>query len=202
MAGVVIAITGGVASGKSTVSECFHRLGIAVADADVAAREIVAKGQPALADIAQKFGAEMLLPNGQLDRGRMRERVFADADARRALEAITHPRIRTMLREQCAQAPGPYAIAAIPLLAEGGGRDHYPWLDRVLVVDAPVSLQRARLLARAGIDAAMAERMIAAQASRAQRLALADDVIVNDGDENALAAIVCRLDRVYRMLAP
>ena len=201
MAGFVVAITGGVASGKTAAAACFERLGIFVADADLAAREIVAPGQPALAAIVARFGADMLLANGQLDRVRLRERVFADADARRALEAITHPGIRERLKGQCAEAPGPYVLAAIPLLAEGGGRKNYPWLQRVLVVDVPESLQRARLIARDGVDTTLAERMIAAQASREQRLALADDVIVNDGDEAALAASVERLNRIYCVLA-
>jgi dephospho-CoA kinase len=201
MAGFVVAITGGVASGKNAVAACFGRLGIVVADADLAAREIVAPGQPALAEIVARFGAEMLRPEGDLDRTRMREHVFADDGARRALEAITHPRIRERLQTLCADAPGPYAMAAIPLLVEGGGRLHYPWLQRVLVVDAPMPLQRSRLLARDGVDALLAEQMITAQASREQRLALADDVIVNDGRMSELEFAVARLHRRYRELA-
>lgn len=201
MAGFAVAITGGAGSGKSAATACFERLGIVVADADLAARAIVAPGQPALAAIATRFGAGILLPDGTLDRARLRERVFADADARRDLEAITHPGIRDWLKRKCAEANGPYVLAAIPLFCEGGGRANYPWLRRVLVVDAPASLQRARLLARDGIDAALAERMIAAQASREQRLALADDVIVNDGLAADLEAAVARLDRRYRALA-
>ena len=201
MAAFVVAITGGVASGKSAVTAHFERLGLVVADADQAARAVVAAGQPALAEIVAQFAADVLLPDGQLDRGRLREIVFADANARRQLEAITHPRIRLLLQAQCAEAPGPYALAAIPLLTEGGGRRNYPWLQRVLVVDAPASLQRMRLVFRDGIDSALAERMIAAQASREQRLALADDVVVNDGEESALASAVERLHRRYRKLA-
>ena len=201
MTAFIIAITGGVASGKSAAAAGFERLGRYVADADLAARAVVAAGQPALAEIAAQFAAGVLLPNGQLDRGRLREIVFADADARRRLEAITHPRIRLLLQVQCAGAPGPYALVAIPLLAEGGGRQNYPWLQRVLVVDAPASLQRSRLMARDGLDAALAEKIIAAQASREQRLALADDVIVNDGDPRALQEAVQRLDRRYLELA-
>lgn len=201
MASFVVAITGGVASGKSAVAAAFERLGRIVADADLAARAVVAAGQPALTEIAAQFGAGILLPDGQLDRARLRELVFADAVARRQLEAITHPRIRLLLQSRCAEAPGPYALAAIPLLAEGGGRCNYPWLQRVLVVDAPLPLQRSRLTARDGIDAALAERMIAAQATRGQRLALADDVIVNDGAMAELDSAVARLDACYRQLA-
>lgn len=201
MAGFVVAITGGVASGKSAVTAHFERLGLVVADADQAARAVVATGQPALAEIVARFGAEALLVNGQLDRRWLREQVFANVDARRDLEAITHPRIRAWLQSECGKAPGPYVLAAIPLLTEGGGRRNYPWLQRVLVVDAPASLQRMRLVFRDGIDSALAERMIAAQASREQRLALADDVVVNDGEESALASAVERLHRRYRKLA-
>jgi dephospho-CoA kinase len=127
--------------------------------------------------------------------------VFADADARRRLEAIVHPRVRELLQAGCAQAPGPYAVAAIPLLAEGGGREAYPWLDRIVVVDVPVEVQHARLVQRDGIDGALATRMIEAQARRADRLAIADDVIVNTGPLDALARHVAALDRHYRALA-
>ena len=145
MSAFVVAITGGEASGKSAVTTAFERLGNFVTDADIAAREIVAPGRPALAEIVARFGPGMLLANSQLDRMGLRERVFADAEARRDLEAITHPGIRERLRQQCAEAPGLYALAAIPLLTEGGGRANYPWLQRVLVIDVPtVSMQRWR----------------------------------------------------------
>ena len=202
MAGFVVAVTGGIASGKSAVCALFESLGIVVADADVAARAIVAPGQPALAEIAARFGPSMLLADGSLDRAQLRARIFSDADARRELEAITHPRIRLLLQSQCLADTGPYVIAAIPLLAEGGAAAAYPWLQRILVVDAPVALQRSRLLARDGIDAALANRMIAAQASREQRLAMASDVIVNDGSVAELESSVRRLDALYRRLAP
>ena len=201
MASLVIAVTGGVASGKSIATASFERLGIAIADADLAARDVVAPGQPALAEIKARFGAAILLPDGRLDRAHLRTRVFADDEARRDLEAITHPRIRVWLQTECVRASGPYAIAAIPLLAEGGGRSNYPWLWRVLVVDAPLELQRARLVARDGIDAALAERMLAAQVSREQRLALADDVIVNDGTLAELEHNVRLMDQFFRRLA-
>lgn len=112
-----------------------------------------------------------------------------------------HPRIRDRLRTQCQQATGDYAIAAIPLLAEAGGRSAYPWLQRILVVDAPPALQLVRLRQRDGIDPELARRMIAAQASRSERLRLADDVIVNDGEPVGLDAAVRRLDTLYRRLA-
>ena len=201
MSDFILAITGGVASGKSTVDQLFRGHGLVVADADIAAREAVAPGSAGLTEVVALFGNGALDADGQLDRPAMRRRVFADADARKRLEAIIHPRVREALRNTCLAAPGPYAIASIPLLAEGGGRDAYPWLQRILVVDVPESVQLARLLQRDGIDEALARTMIAAQASRRERLAIADDVLVNDGPLDALHAQVEALDRLYRRLA-
>lgn len=197
MAGFVVGLTGGIASGKSAVASLFEALGIEVADADLAARAVVAPGQPALSEIVARFGAAALLPDGSLDRVHLRAVVFADTAARRDLEAITHPRIRLMLQAQCAAARSPYAIAAIPLLAETGSSSAYPWLSRVLVVDAPVAVQQARLMARDGVDSTLALRMIEAQASRAQRLALATDVIINDGAVAELRHPVARLHELF-----
>lgn len=201
MSRFVIGLTGGIAAGKSEVSRRFEALGITVADADLAARAVVAPGSEGLARIAAHFGTDILLADGQLDRAALRARIFDSAQDRQALEAITHPAIRQQLRQACEQAEGPYAIAAIPLLTEAGGRQQYPWLDRILVVDVPVAVQHARLMQRDDIDAALADRMIAAQASREARLALADDVVVNDGHPDHLQAHVERLDRAYRELA-
>jgi len=201
MSTYIIGVTGGVASGKSAVTRRFQQLGVVVADADEAARLVVVPGSAGLDAVVAQFGREVLASDGTLDRAAMRRRVFADEVARRQLEAIIHPLVRTMLREACAAAGGRYAIAAIPLLAEGGGRGSYPWLDRILVVDVPVATQRDRLLERDGIDGALADRMIAAQASREQRLAIADDVIVNTSTLDALDAHVAALDRQYRALA-
>jgi dephospho-CoA kinase len=202
MAGVIVAVTGGVASGKSAATDAFAALGIVVADADIAARQVVEPGEPALAEIVDRFGAGSLDAEGRLDRAAMRARVFADPSARKLLESILHPRIRVRLESACRQAAGPYVVVAIPLLAEGGGRTAYPWLDRILVVDVPEAVQQQRLMRRDGSDAALAGRMIAAQASRAQRLALADDVIINDGPLSALDQAVGRLDARYRGLRP
>lgn len=201
MSEYVIGLTGGVASGKSEVGRRFEALGIFVADADNAAREAVAVGSDGLADVVDMFGAGVLAPDGSLDRAAMRRRVFGDADARKRLEGIIHPRVRELLHTACARAGGPYAIAAVPLLAEGGGRQAYPWLRRILVVDVPVEVQLARLLTRDGIDEALARRMIEVQASREQRLAIADDVLANDGPLEALQGHVVALDRLYRALA-
>lgn len=201
MADFVVGLTGGIASGKSEVSRRFETLGIVVADADVAAREVVALGSAGLLEIVVAFGNDVLSPDGTLDRAAMRRRVFADERARRQLETIIHPRVRARLQAICAAAPAPYAIAAVPLLAEGGGRDAYPWLHRILVVDVSVTTQHARLLQRDGIDDALASKMIAAQATREQRLAIADDIVVNDGDFALLDTRISALDKNYRHLA-
>lgn len=201
MAAYRIGLTGGIASGKTAVGRAFESLGIVVADADLAAREAVAIGSAGLAEVIAAFGAEVLAVDGGLDRAAMRRRIFGDDDARKRLEGIVHPRVRETLARQCADAPGPYAVAAIPLLAEVGGRAAYPWLDRMLVVDVPVETQRARLQERDGIEADLADRMIAAQATREQRLALADDVIVNSGSLDDLQRHVAALDARYRTLA-
>lgn len=201
MATYRIGLTGGIASGKSAVASAFEALGIVVADADLAAREAVAPGSDGLAEVVATFGPDVLAADGSLDRAAMRRRVFGDDDARRRLEAIVHPRVRETLARACERATSPYAIAAIPLLAEVGGRTAYPWLQRILVVDVPVEVQRARLLARDGIDDVLADRMIAAQATRAQRLAIADDVIVNAGTLEDLRHRVAALDACFRALA-
>lgn len=201
MATYRIGLTGGIASGKSAVASAFEALGIVVADADLAARDAVAPGSDGLGEVVAAFGVEVLAADGSLDRAAMRRRVFGDDDARRRLEAIVHPRVRETLAHACERATSPYAIAAIPLLAEVGGRTAYPWLQRILVVDVPVEVQRARLLARDGIDDVLADRMIAAQATRAQRLAIADDVIVNAGTLDDLRHRVAALDARFRALA-
>ena len=201
MSDYFIGLTGGIASGKSALEREFAARGVFIADADLIARQIVEPGQPALAAVVEAFGKPMLTTDGRLDRAALRALIFDDEPARRALETILHPLIRTRLHAQCRAAPGVYAIAVIPLLTEGGGRTSYPWLDRILVVDAPHATQKARLMQRDGIDDALAVKMIAAQASRAQRLALADDIVVNDGDLTALREAVTELDARYRALA-
>jgi len=201
MAHYFIGLTGGIASGKSALEKAFAAHGIAVADADLLAREVVRPGEPALAAVVARFGPEVLQADGQLDRAALRVRVFGNDEERHALEAILHPAIRTRLRALCEQAASPYAIAMIPLLTEGGGRQAYPWLHRILVVDTPAAVQKARLMQRDGIDATLAEKMMAAQASRADRLALADDIIVNDGDIAHLQSAADALHKRYLALA-
>ena len=196
-----VGLTGGIASGKSAVAHAFEALGIVVADADIAAREAVAVGSDGLAELVAVFGVDILDNTGALDRAAMRKRVFGDGAARKRLEAIIHPRVRESLAQQCAQATSPYAIAAIPLLAEVGARTAYPWLQRILVVDVPVEVQHARLIQRDGIDKALADKMIASQATREQRLAVADDIVVNTGSLEDLQRHVVLLDARYRSLA-
>jgi len=195
----VVALTGGVAAGKTAVTRRFEAFGIHVYDADVAAREVVAPHEPALAEIEFAFGARVLQADGALDRRAMRERVFADPDARKKLEAIIHPRVRAWLRRRVGMDRGPYCMLAIPLLVEN--RAEYEWVDRVLVVDAPETLQIERLMRRDGVTRDAAQRVLDAQSARAQRLAIADDVIVNDGEEAALDSQVAALHARYLELA-
>lgn len=196
---LVIALTGGIAAGKTAVTRRFEALGVHVHDADVAAREVIEPGTHGLAAVVDAFGTGVLDDAGRLDRPAMRQLVFADPAARKVLEAIIHPRVRQWLRERASADTGAYCVLAIPLLAENIA--HYRWVDRILLVDAPESLQIARLMTRDGTDEMLAGRMLAQQASRAERLALADDVIENRGDESRLDAAVFELHQRYLALA-
>jgi dephospho-CoA kinase len=193
-----VALTGGIASGKSTVADLFAALGVPVIDTDVIARQVVEPEQPALAKIAATFGSDVLDAEGRLDRRRMRERIFSDPDAKRRLEAILHPAIRAEMERQSMAAQGPYQVLVIPLLTEGGRRDH---VDRVLLVDAPEELQIQRLMMRDGVSHEQAQASLNAQATRAQRLALADDVIRNTGRVEDLRAQVAELHQQYLRFA-
>jgi dephospho-CoA kinase len=192
-----IALTGGIASGKSTVAQLFVALGARLIDTDQIAREIVTSGSPVLQQIVARFGAGVLAA-GSLDRKILRQRVFADAQARADLEAIMHPAIRERVAALGSRAAGPYQLIAVPLLAETGTQDDY---DRVLVVDCDPQLQLQRLMARDQLAEVDARRMISAQADRAARLAIADDVIRNAGDITQLAAQVQALHARYLALA-
>lgn len=195
---LTVALTGGVASGKSTVARLIAARGVPVVDADRIARELVAPGTEGLAAVVAAFGPQFLAADGQLDRAALRQLVFADPARRRELEALLHPRIHARMRARVEGAKAPWVLVDIPLLAEGGRPD---WIDRVLVVDLPVELQRQRLLERDGIDAALADAMIAAQASRAERLALADEVLDNSAGLEALDQAVAALCQRYDALA-
>jgi len=191
-----IALTGGIASGKTAVSDRFAALGIPVIDTDLIAREVVEPGTPGLAAIEREFGPDVI-SGGALDRRELRRRIFDDAGARRRLEAILHPRISAEARRRLAEVDAPYAVLVVPLLVESG---LFEDADRVLVVDVPEQTQIRRLMARDEMSRAQAEAALAAQASREQRLARADEVIDNTGSLADLAAEVDRLDAVYRRL--
>jgi dephospho-CoA kinase len=193
-----VALTGGIASGKSTVANLFAALGVPLIDTDVIAREVVEPGRPALAAVAREFGSGVLGAEGRLDRRRLRGIVFGDESARRRLEAILHPAIRAEMERQSAAAHGPYQMLVIPLLTEGGRRDH---VNRVLLVDVPESLQLERLMSRDGVSREQAEAALRAQATREARLRFADDVIPNSGDVEALRPQVAALHERYLELA-
>jgi len=190
-----VGLTGGIASGKSTVARLFAALGASIIDADVVAREVVAPGTELLGRVAARFGPQILAPDGSLERRALRAIVFADPAARAALEGLTHPAIRAAMEAQAARASGAYLVLVIPLLIEQG-RAAMP-VDRILVVDCEVATQLARLQARDGATLAQARAMLAAQTSREARLAAADDVIVNEGDLRMLTAQVERLHARY-----
>ena len=192
-----IAITGGIASGKSTVAKLFTALGARLIDTDQIARDIVVPPSAVLQRIVARFGKEILQADGSLDRARLRGIVFADAAARRDLEHIMHPVIHAEVERLARQMGGPYQLVAIPLLVETGTQGQY---DRVLLVDASTATQKGRLMLRDGLDAAAADRALVAQASREARRAAADDIIDNDADLNALAAQVERLHGRYLAL--
>ena len=193
-----IGLTGGIASGKSTVAEMFAGLGVPVIDTDVIARELVARGQPALEDIRQRFGNAVIDASGNLDRVAMRKIIFADEGARADLEAILHPRIGAVTRQSSANAGGLYQVIVVPLLVQSPLRE---FIDRVLVVDCQAETQIQRLLARDAETREQAERILAAQASRQERLAIADDVIDSERDLSTMKEDVIRLDQEYRRLA-
>ena len=193
-----VGLTGGIASGKTTVANMFAELGAVVIDTDVIAREVVAPGQPALDEIAQTFGESVITAAGRLDRAAMRQLVFSDDVARKRLEAIVHPRIQDETRRQSEQAGGVYQIIAIPLLVESALKS---FVDRVLVVDCDEETQIRRLLVRDAENETQARRMLAAQSSRTERLAIADDVISNNGTLADTHDQVTALHEIYRSLA-
>jgi dephospho-CoA kinase len=193
-----VALTGGVASGKSSVAKLFSDLGIPVIDTDEIAHALTRRGQPALDRIAAAFGPGVLDARGELDRRGLRARIYGDAAQRRKLEAILHPMILEETERRSAAARGPYQVVVVPLLYEAGLEGRF---DRVLVVDAPEAEQVRRLRARDGETTAGAERMLAAQMPRSERLSRADDVIRNDGTLAELAERVAALHAHYVQLA-
>jgi dephospho-CoA kinase len=193
-----IGLTGGIASGKSTVAGRFTELGVPVIDADVAARAVVAAGTPGLAAVVQRFGPGVLAESGELDRRALRNRIFSDPASRRDLEAILHPLIRAHMDREAQICDGPYIVMAIPLLVESGLRDR---VDRILVVDVEEAVQLERLQARDGSTPDEARAILKSQAGRSARLAAADDVLPNGGSVMELRQAVDRLHEQYLHLA-
>jgi len=193
-----IGLTGGIASGKSTVARRFTELGVPVIDADAAARAVVAPGTPGLAAVSERFGPGVLADNGELDRRALRDLIFKDPALRQDLEAILHPLIRADMEQSAELAVGPYVVMDIPLLVEGGSRDR---VDRILVVDVDEAVQLQRVVARDGCTEQQARAILASQASRTARLAAADDVLPNTGTVTDLRQAVDRLHERYLRLA-
>lgn len=192
-----VGLTGGIGSGKSAVAERFARRGVPVIDTDEVAREVVAPGEPALAEIVGEFGPGLVDAQGRLDRRRLRERVFADAEARRRLEAILHPRIREAVQRRIENIDATYGLIVVPLLVETG----FGPLDRVLVVDVDEERQVERTSRRDNVPEESVRRIMQAQATRAERLARADDVIINNGAPDDLERQVDELHARYLALA-
>ncbi|HTX04825.1 MAG TPA: dephospho-CoA kinase [Steroidobacteraceae bacterium] len=193
-----VALTGGIASGKSTVAKFFAALGVPIIDTDQVAREVVEPGQPPLERLVERFGPAILTSDGHLDRPKLREIVFSDPKARADLEALTHPAIGSAVQAWSAAAGGPYQILIIPLLVEKGLTSQ---VDRVLVVDCGEELQIRRLQARDGSTLEQARAILNAQTSRAARLKAAHDVVQNEGDLSAVRDQVSLLHARYLELA-
>ena len=191
-------LTGGIASGKSAVSACFEKLGTPVVDTDIIAREVVEPGSPALERIAGELGAGFLDADGKLNRSKLRQAIFSDPDLKSRLESILHPLIGKEVLQQVKQLDSPYCIIVIPLYAESSA---YAWIDRVLVVDVIENTQIERVMARDGINRDQARAILNAQASRQDRLALADDILDNSGDLSELPEKVKALHEKYLSLA-
>jgi dephospho-CoA kinase len=193
-----IGLTGGIASGKSTVARRFSDFGVPVIDADAAARAVVAPNTPGLAQVIERFGPGVLAENGELDRRALRDLIFSDPGSRRDLESILHPLIRADMDKSADQAVGSYLIMAIPLLIESGRSDR---VDRILVVDVDEAVQLRRVMERDGCTCEQAQAILASQAARSARLAAADDVLLNAGTVTDLRQAVDRLHERYLQLA-
>jgi dephospho-CoA kinase len=195
---LVIGLTGGIGSGKSTVADALAARGAGVIDTDVIAHELTEPGQPALAEIAATFGTDLIGPDGRLDRDALRTQVFSDPDARARLEGILHPRIKERMLERLAELDASYAVLVIPLLFE---TKQHTLVDRVLVVDLPETAQRERVRRRSSLSDTEIDRIIASQISRADRLARADDLLDNSADLPTLLAQAERIHRKYIQLS-
>jgi len=201
---MVVGLTGGIGSGKSTVASEFGKLGVAVIDADAIAHGLTAPAGPGIEPIRALFGERFIGSDGAMDRSHMRAHVFANPEARKQLEAILHPLIRAETARQLAALDAPYCLLMIPLLVEAAAGDPLHWrdrYDRILVADCSEDTQVRRVMARNGFDQQAVRRIMDTQASRAQRLLHADDVIDNDGDLAALRPQVLRLHQSYLRMA-
>ena len=196
---LLVGLTGGIGSGKTTVANMFGDIGVPLVDTDLIAHALTGPDGAAMPAIREAFGPSVIAADGRLDRAAMRERAFADPDSRRRLEVILHPMIRAETQRGIAAAAScPYAIVVIPLLVEGGNAKSW---DRVLVVDCDVETQVQRVMHRNGLPRTQVEAIVAVQAQRAARLAAADDVIDNGGDVATLPARVAALHAQYLALA-
>ncbi|AAU91915.1 dephospho-CoA kinase [Methylococcus capsulatus str. Bath] len=195
---LVVGLTGGIGAGKSTVARMFAARGVEVFEADEVAHRLLEPGQPALKAVARAFGSDILGADGRLDRAALRRRVFAESKARKRLEGIVHPLVYAELARLVLGAAGSYCVLSVPLLLETGRRR---FVDRLLVVDCPESLQIERVVRRSGLRPEEVRAIMAAQVSRSERLAAADDVIVNAADTAGLEAEVDALHRRYSLLA-
>jgi dephospho-CoA kinase len=193
----ILGLTGGIGSGKSAAAQCFVDLGIHLVDADNAARWVVEPGRPALAQIVEHFGADVLQADGTLNRAALRELIFKDPQQRVWLEGLLHPLIREEIRQYLARAESPYAILVSPLLLE---TSQHQMVQRVLVIDVPEAVQIERTVLRDKTNEAQVRAILKAQASREERLSRADDVIVNDRDPAWLKSEVERLHHFYLTL--
>jgi dephospho-CoA kinase len=190
----IVVLTGGIASGKTAVSDCFAQLGVPIVDTDVIAHRIVEPGQPALNRIRLELGEGFITGEGRLDRRKMRDAIFSDPELKSRLENILHPAIAAEAMRQITRLDTPWCVLVIPLLVE---TDLFPWIDRVLVVDANESVQIERVMERDEISMEQAKSILGAQSSRQERLALADDVIKNNGSLEQLQSAVDQLYDQY-----
>lgn len=199
MSAFVVGLTGGIGSGKSMVADLFVAQGAALVDTDAIAHELTGPGGNAMPALIAAFGLEVVRGDGAMDRAAMRRLVFADPSAKGRLEGILHPMIRQLSAERCRSATCPYVILAVPLLLESGS--YRERCDRILVVDCPESLQIERVMARNGMAGDEVKAIMAAQASRVQRLAIADDVVLNDGERTKIYPQVLALHQKYLLLS-
>ncbi|KMJ45417.1 dephospho-CoA kinase [Xenorhabdus khoisanae] len=194
----IVALTGGIGSGKTTISNVFSSLGVPLVDADIIAREIVAPGTPALQAITEHFGPDILLADSSLNRALLRQKIFAAPEEKQWINALLHPLIQKETHKQLNQVTAPYAIWVVPLLIENNLTHS---ADRILIVDVPEETQVTRTMARDGVSREQVEKILAAQASRQARLEKADDVIINHNNEQNIASRVAELHQQYLKLA-